>query len=384
MPGAKALTCLLTLWASASACAPDVAESPHASLLQLARAVQTGDTATTLRYVDLDAIATRLLWDVWETVRDSLEIPPTDTLSPVLQARLDSIKGEWLEILRADLGLIGDRAATETAEDPPAATDDEDPPLNGDDGVLAEGAEVVGDGAVRFVGDTALVERFIRYAHLDTSVTLTITLVPIERLHWRVVGLRNAVSLGSALQRRRLAILQRANKRLRDTIDAHVAVRDLTIRREPLEEWDRYVAAVHVLVQNRSAAPLVVHSAHLVGPHLRIDDSVGQVLAKPLTLAPGGARPVLWRHPLRGEHVGPYDVVNRPSLYTIEVTDVELGGSEPRRVQLYNTWQEFVDRNPLPARSSGGVLAGDIGRATRPVAGLGLLTDLAVHRRPRA
>ncbi len=352
----RPLTC--TLAVSVVACAPDVAESPHASLLHLARAVQTGDTATTLRYVDLDAIAGRLLQDILATVRDSQHAPAEDTLSTAFRTRFDSIKAEWLEILRADLGLTTVNSIDESASEvTPDGSDHEEPPLEGRDGVLAEGAEIVGDGAVRFAGDTAFVERFIRYAYLDTSITLTIALLPVERVHWRVVALYNAVSVGTALQQRQLTILKRANKALRDSLGAHVSVRDLTITRAPLEEWDRYVAEVRVVVENRGSSPLVLHSAQIVGPHLPVEDSVGQVLAQPLPLSPGEARSIAWRYPLRGEHVGPYDVVNRPHLYAIEVTDVEFGGSQPRRVRLYHTWQEFVERNPLPTRSSGGVLA---------------------------
>ena len=340
------------------ACTPDVAESPHASLLQLARAVQTGDTATTLRYVDVDAVAARLLADVLATVRDSLHFSADDTLSADFRTRIDSIKTEWGEILRTDLGLTrGTSSANNSSDAATEERDEEDEPLDARDGILAEGAEIVGDGAVRFAGDTALVERFIRYAFLDTSVTLTLALVPVERAHWRVVALHNPLPLVAALQQRQGTILKRANEPLRDSISAHISVRDLTISREPLEEWDRYATVVRAVIENRSSKALVLYSAHIVGPRFSLGDSVGQVLEQPLVLPPGEARPTVWRHPTRGEHPGPYDVAYRPQLYTVEVADMKVGGSPPKRIQLYATWQEFVDRNPLPARSSGGVLA---------------------------
>lgn len=350
----RPLTCGLVM--SVIACTPDVAESPHASLLQLARAVQTGDTATTLRYVDVDAVAARLLADVLATARDSLHWSADDTLSADFRARIDSIKTEWGGILRTDLGLTRGMSSDTSPSDAEPDALDEREPLDRD-GILAEGAEIVGDGAVRFAGDTALVERFIRYALLDTSVTLTLALVPVERAHWRVVALHNPLPLVAALQQRQRAILTRANEPLRDLISAHLSVRDLTISREPLEEWDRYATVVRAVIANRRSTFLVLYSAHIVGPRLSLGDSVGQMLAQPLVLPPGEARPVVWRHPTRGEHPGPYDVAYRPQLYTVEVADMKAGGSPPRRIQLYSTWRDFVDRNPLPAGSSGGVLA---------------------------
>src|SRR5688572_13625568 len=193
-------------------CSPDVAEPPHASLQQLSRAAQAGDTATILRYVDLDAIVARLMRDVLAAVRDSLNMPADDTLSAEFRARVDSIETEWISILRRDLGLAAPASANDdTASVASEPVDEEQFVPHPNDGVLAEGAEIIGDGAVRFVHDTALVERVVRYAHLDTSVTLALALVPVERRHWRVVGLHNAVSLGAALQQRRVAILDRAN-----------------------------------------------------------------------------------------------------------------------------------------------------------------------------
>jgi hypothetical protein len=341
------------------ACAPDVAEPPHVSLQHLSRAVQAGDTATTLRYVDLDAIVARLIHDVLAAVRDSLNVPADDTLIAEFRAHVDSIEREWIAILRRDLGLAapatahGDtaRAASEPVDEELLAPDPND------DGVLAEGAEIVGDGAVRFVHDTALVERVVRYAHLDTSVTLTLALVPVERRHWRLVGLHNAVRLGAALLRRQLTILERANAPRQDSIRARVVVRDVTVRREPLEEWDRYAAEVYVTMHNRSPEPLTLHAAHLVGPRLPLADSVGQLLSLPLTLPPSGTSRIVWRRPLRGDHMGPYDVVARPKLYRVEIVDIELARATHSRIRLYRTWQDFVEENPLPAPSSGGVLA---------------------------
>jgi hypothetical protein len=338
-----------------TACAPDVAETPHASLQALSRAVEAGDTATTLQYVDLNAIAGRLIRDFLAAAHDSLKMPGPDTLSVEFRVRVDSIEAALLAILRTDLGLPTREATEEdSTRAPPEAFDDD--PHPGDD-VLGQAVEIVGDGAVRYVGDTALVARVLRYAHFDTSATLTLALVPVGRAHWRLVALHNARALAAALRHRQSTILERANQPLRDSIRAHVTIEDVRITREPLEEWDRYAAEVRATVANRTLEPLVLHAVHLTGPRLSLGDSVGQLLARPLPITSAGRSVLVWRRPLRGDHFGPYDVVTRPSLYAIEIADVELRGTTPRRVRLYRSWEEFVRQNPLPVRSSRGVLA---------------------------
>ena len=228
--------------------------------------------------------------------------------------------------------------------------------------VLAAGVEIVGDGTVRYAGDTALVERILRYTHLDTSVTLMLALVPVGGAHWRVVAFHNALPLAFALRERQGTMLDRANKPLRDTIRARAAIHDVRITREPLEEWDRYAVHVRATVQNRSDEPLVLYSAHLVGPELSLADTVGEILSQPVLLPPAGTRVLVWRHRLGSPHVGLYDAVSRPALYEIQIADVELGGTSRSRVQLYRTWQDFIRQNPVPARISGGVLARRWGR----------------------
>jgi hypothetical protein len=345
-------------WLVVSACAPDVAESPHVSLLQLRRAVEGGDTAATLQYIDVDAIVARLTRDIVAAGRDSFNIPDDDTLRTEFRTRLDSVEAQWRAVLRTQLGISTPAPMTydSTDADSKGADDGHLAPDPAED-VLAGGVEIVGDGPVRYLGDTALVDRMLRYAHLDTSATLTLALVPVGRAHWRIVAFHNGVALAFALRQRQSAVLERVNKPLRDSIRARVAIRDVTISRERLEEWEQYAVQVQTVLQNRDHEPVVLYSAHLVGPELSLEDTVGQILPQALTLSPMSTRTIVWRRPLRGAHPGVYDVVWRPALYEIEITDAEVGGTPRSRLQLYSTWQDFVRQNPLPTRSSGGVLA---------------------------
>ena len=339
-------------------CAPEIAEPPHASLQRLRRAVETGDTAAVLQYIDPDKIAARLVQDVFAAVRDSVEMPRSHTLSPEVRAKLDSIKRQFAALLRSQLGLSGGSIAsdapTSTADDTTAEAPWESYP--GDD-VFAAGVEIVGDGRVRYVGDTALVDRILKYQYLDTTATLRLALMPVEDRHWRIVAFHNAVALLKVLQQRQLAVLERANKPLRDSITTQVSTQDFAVSREPLEEWGRYAAVVRVTLENHSAEPLIVYSAQLVGPQLSLEDTLGQFLARPLALAPRSRRSLVWQRDLRGDHFGLYDLVEQAARYHVDLIDVEWGASKRSRVQLYRTWDEFVQRNPLPLPSSGGVLA---------------------------
>lgn len=341
-----------------TACAPEVAETPHASLRALSRAVEAGDTTTTLQYVDVDAVVGRLIRDFFAAARDSLKMPGPDTLSTEYRAHVDSIEAKLRAILRTDLGLPTRQTTGEdTFRAPAEPFDDPDSAPDATDEVLSEAVEIVGDGAVRYVGDTALVARVLRYAHFDTSATLVLALVPVRPTHWRLVALHNAPALAAALRRRQRIVLERANRPLRDSIGAYASVEDLRITRQPLEEWDRYAAEARVTVTNRSGEPLALHAVRLTGPHLPLGDSIGQLLSRPIVLAPESQRELLWRRPLRGDHNGPFDVVQRPTLYAIEIADLELRGTTPRRIRLYHSWEEFVEQNPLPPRGSRGVLA---------------------------
>lgn len=105
------LCCLLL-----SACTPDVVESPHVSLLELRRAVEAGDTATTLRYIDVDAIVSRLTKDILAAGRDSFNIPADDTVRTETRLRLDSIEAQWRAVLRTQLGLSSAAASHDTTE----------------------------------------------------------------------------------------------------------------------------------------------------------------------------------------------------------------------------------------------------------------------------
>lgn len=345
-------------WLGLSACASDVAESPHVSLLQLRRAVEAGDTTATLQYIDVDAIVARLVSDLVAAGRDSFNVPVDDSLRTEFRMRLDSIETQWRVLLRAQLGLATSAATTydTTHEDSEGPDEDHSSPDASED-VLTAGVEIIGDGGVRYVGDTALVARMLRYTHLDTSATLTLALVPVGRAHWRIVAFHNALALAFALRDRQVTMLARVNRPLRDSIRARVAIRNVTIRREPVEEWDRYAVQVQAALQNRGNEPVVVYSAHIVGPELSLADTIGQILPEPVTLTPTSTRTIVWRRPLRGAHVGVYDVVSRPQLYEIEIADVELGGTPRSRIQLYATWRDFVMQNPLPTPGSGGVLA---------------------------
>ncbi|HJR66273.1 MAG TPA: hypothetical protein VJ802_07565 [Gemmatimonadaceae bacterium] len=345
-------------WFVLTACAPDVAESPHVSLLQLRRAVDAGDTTATLQYIDVDAIVARLTSDLVAVGRDSFDLPADDSLSTDIGIRLDSARAQWRAILRTQLGFETSVATTDDTASLHADDPDEDlVPADPSEDVLASGVEIVGDGAVRYVGDTALVERMLRYAYLDTSATLTLALVPVGRSHWRVVAFPNALVLAIALRDRQAIILDRVNEPLRDSIRVSVSIRDVEISREPLEEWERYAVHVRGVVENRGDEPVVLYSAHIVGPELSLGDTVGETLPQPITLAPKSTLGIAWRRPLRGSHAGPYDVAWRPSLYEIEIADVDLGGTPRSRVRLYSTWQDFIVRNPLPSRTTGGVLA---------------------------
>lgn len=344
-------------WLVLSACAPDVAESPHVSLLQLRRAVDAGDTTATLQYIDVDAIVARLSRDLVAVGRDSFNIPADDTLRTEFRARLDSVEGQWRAVLRAQLGLSNATTTYDTTNLDFEDTVEDQPPPDPSEDVLAAAVEIIGDGAVHYFGDTALVDRMLRYTHLDTSATLTLALVPVGRDHWRIVAFHNVLALAFALRHRQSRILERVNKPLRDSIRARVSIRDVTISRELLEEWDRYAVQVRTALQNRGNEPVVVYSAHIVGPKLSLGDTVGQILPQPVTLAPTSTRTIVWRRALRGADLGLYDVVSRPTLYEIEIADVELGGDRRSRIQLYSTWRDFLRQNPLPTRSSGGVLA---------------------------
>ena len=97
-----------------SACAPDVVESPHVSLLELRRAVEAGDTATTLRYIDVDAIVARLTKDILAMGRDSFNIAADDTVRTETRLRLDSIGAQWRAVLRTQLGLSSAAASDDT------------------------------------------------------------------------------------------------------------------------------------------------------------------------------------------------------------------------------------------------------------------------------
>ena len=339
-------------------CALDVAESPHVSLLQLRRAVDAGDTTAMLQYIDVDAIVARLASDLVAAARDSFNVSADDTMRTEFRTRLDSAEAQWRALLRAQLGLPTSAATLHdtTVVDSEGAGDDHPAPDASED-VLAAGVEIVGDGAVRYSGDTALVERILRYTHLDTNATLTLALVPVGRAHWRIVAFHNALTLAFALRHRQAQILERVNRPLRDSIRARVSIRDVTISREPLEEWDRYAVQVRTALQNHDDEPVVLHAAYIVGPELSLGDTVGQILTQPVTLPPTSTHTIIWRRPLRRAHVGLYDVVSRPQLYGIEIADVELGGTARSRIQLYATWRDFVSQNPLPMRTSGGVLA---------------------------
>ena len=353
----RALYCLLLI-----ACAPDVVESPHVSLLELRRAVEVGDTAKTLRYIDVDAIVARLTEDLLAAGRDSFNVPADDTVRTEVRLGLDSVEAQWRGVLRTQLGLSSAAVPNDTTQWDPEDIGDDDVPPDPSQDVLGAGVEIVGDGTVRYLGDTALVERILRYTHLDTSVTLMLALVPVGGAHWRVVAFHNALALAFALRTRQGTILDRANKPLRDSISTRAAIHDVRITREPLEEWDRYAVQVRAMVENRGREPLTLHSAHIVGPELSLADTVAEILSQPIVLAPGTTRVLAWRHRLGSPHVGLYDAVSRPALYRIQIADVEVGESSRSRIQLYRTWQDFIRQNPVPARSSGGVLAGSWAR----------------------
>ena len=351
--GATTVAALLLI-----ACDPDVAEPPHASLQQLRRAVEAGDTAAAIQYVDPEAIVARLMRDVLATARDSSRASPDDTLPTVFQAAVDSVKREWVGLLRMQLGLSPLPTDPSDSTPPaPEAADTSESEVYPSEEIFAEAVEFVGDGRARYVGDTAFVDRVLRYGFYDTTATLRLALVPVGRSHWRIVAFDNAIALAMALRQRQVAMLERANERLRDSIYARVSTRDLSITREPLVEWGRYAAEVRATVENRGAEPLVLYAAQLVGPHLALEDTVAELLPDPLTLGPRSVGTILWRHDLRGDHSGLDDLVAQPSRYGVEITDLEWGDRPSYRIQLYRTWREFVRRNPRPTPTSGGVLA---------------------------
>lgn len=347
------VTCL-TIVLSGTACAPQVAESPHVSLQNLRRAVEAGDTVATLAYVDLDAIAARLMRDVVRAVEDSIRRPFPDSLSTNARNRLDSLKALWQDAFRMDLGLPPITLESVVPSDTLSPGSDPEPwHASPDESEIATEAEIVGDGAARYQGDTAVVSRVLRYGHLDTTVILQLALIPVERRYWRLVAMPNVVATALALEARKVTVLARANRPRRDSIAARLDVTQLSVTREPLEEWDRYAAHVRVTVRNHSPEPVTVRAAHLLGPRLALDDTVGAVLREPIRLRPGQETVLVWQRPLRGDQVEPYDVVARPDSYTVEVTAIETHGTRGHRVELYRTWDEYVSENPLPARPSG-------------------------------
>jgi hypothetical protein len=272
------------------------------------------------------------------------------------------VKREWVDLLRMQLGLASSTAARADSMPPASdAADTAEAELDPSEEIFSEAVEFVGDGRPRYVGDTAFVDRVLRYVFYDTTATLRLALVPVERSHWRIVAFDNAVALAMALRRRQAAILDRENERLRDSIYARVSTSDLSITREPLVEWGRYAAEVRVTVENRGTDPLVVYAAQLVGPQLSLEDTVAQLLPQPLTIGPRRSSAILWRHDLGGDYLGLYDLISQPSRYGVEITDVEWGDKPSYRVQLYRTWHDFVRRNPLTTPASGGVLASSSG-----------------------
>lgn len=344
------------------ACAPDVAETPHASLKALKRAAEAGDTLATLEFVDLDAIAGRLIHDVRQAAADSFGKPlGDDTLDAARRAKVDSTRRELVNSLRENLGLATTTAGAEHTGDSPVQDEATEDSLGdgSSDAIRNTDVEIVGDGAVRYVGDTALVERVVRYSLLDTTVTLVLALVPVNRAHWRIVAFHNAWPLALALRNRQTTVFDRANKPIRDTIARYVTTDSLTIAREPLEEWDRYTAEARVTVTNVSDEPITLHAVYLVGPHLVPNDTVGRFWPSPVELRPAKSASLRWSRPLRGEHPGPYDAVGRPDSYTVAITDVALHGQR-RRLRLYRSWDEYVRSKGFTSPRAWGVLASSV------------------------
>ena len=336
----------------ASACAPEVSEPPLVSLQQLRRAVEVGDTITTRAYVDVDAIAARLLRDFVAALKDSFPQSAPDTLSVELRTRLDSLREQWREAFRIDLGLPPSaphksELDAAPADVPQAATDSSSP-----QNTITIEADILGDGAVSYHGDTAVVHRVIRYTRLDTTATLHLALVPVEGRHWKLVALPNVLTIARALFARQVPVFERANAPRRDSIRARVVVTRVEITREPLEEWGRYAAQVRATVENRSRDSVVVRAAQLVGPRLTLRDSAGHLPLEPITVLPGRGEVLTWQHALPGDHLAWYDAVDRPDLYRVEIIAIETRGV-PRHFELYRTWEEYVRDNPLPARPSG-------------------------------
>jgi hypothetical protein len=348
--------CLTTYLA---ACAPDVAETPHASLQALKRAAEAGDTLATLQFVDLDAIAGRLIRDVRQAAADSFGKPlGDDTLDAERRAAVDSTRRELVNSLRENLGLATTTAGAEHTGDSPARDEATEDSLEDEssDAMRLPDAEIIGDGAVRYVGDTALVERVVRYSLLDTTVTLVLALVPVNRAYWRIVAFHNAWPLALALRNRQKTMVDRANKPIRDTIAAYVTIDSLTITREPLEEWDRYTAEARATVTNISDESITVHTVYLVGPHLALGDTVGRFLAEPVELRPATSTTLRWRRRLGGADVGPYDAVGRPDSYTVAIADIALHGQR-RRVRLHRSWDEYAHSKGFTSPRAWGVLA---------------------------
>ncbi|MGQ0712685.1 MAG: hypothetical protein ACT4PJ_03015 [Gemmatimonadaceae bacterium] len=272
-----------------AACAPQVAESPHVSLQHLREAVEAGDTAATLEYVDLDAIGARLVRDIINVVEDSIGVPFPDSLNPQARARLDSMRAQWRRAFRKDLGLPpASPAGSDSPDSLSSESQDDAWQTSPDEGVMTTEVEIVGDGKVTYRGDTALVPRVIRHARLDTTLTLQLALVPVERRHWRVVALPNMIALARALEARKAAVFERANQPWRDSIATRIVVTQFRATEEPLVEWGRYAARVRVTIQNRSASPISVRTVQLLGPSLALDDSVGEVIRKPISFNLGG------------------------------------------------------------------------------------------------
>lgn len=356
---ARTLVVLSLANATLLACAPDVAEPPHVSLQQLRRAVEEGDTAATLQYIDPEAVVSRIMRDAFSAARDSFDLPPADSLGRVFHTAADSVKRELLGLLRTELGLSGSVSAESDSTTPISEDGDEvESDFYPSEELLSEAVEIIGDGRPRYLGDTAFVDRVIRYGYHDTTVTLRLALVPVERSYWRIVAFHNAIALSNVLRDRRLAVLERANKQLRDSLNPRISTRDVTITREPLSEWERYAVEVRATVENHGTRPLVLYSAQLVGPHLSLEDTVAQLLPEPLTIGPKSSHRIVWRHDLHADYsAGLFDLVARPNLYRVEIADVEWVGRPSSRVQLYRTWREFMRRNPLATPPSGSVLA---------------------------
>jgi hypothetical protein len=312
------------LWlVSLLACDSRTREEPVATLEALAIALDAGDTASVVRYVDMDALAQSMADATTEIIRSrepaAAELLDSPDRRVRARALTESSLRQWLQLA-------------------PLSPDEPGAPA---DGALVANTEFLGYGRTYSKGDTAIVERLVRFSMLDTTAVVTVALVPSRRAHWRVVGFPGIAPLVLAVDARRGLIMDQANAPILGVLDTILAAR-FTATREPLAEWEQYEAHVRVTLQNSSEAEVSVFGVAIAGPgdigmgttaHMEVHD--GEI-----RLAPGETRALEFRERLTGSSTDLYRLLNRRGEFRVVSDSVKLSDGE--KFSYFGSWSEYV------------------------------------------